>query len=311
MKIDLSDHGAPPPGPAALQQTPQYARALAAMGARVQGITGRLHDGIAAQALVVQRRMGPLTVNWLPRGPIWRADLSEQQRDTFLACMTEVMASGARWIGSADNDHAGAELSQHGFHTLIAPQFVAELDLSPCANDRLAAQHGKWRNRLRHAEAAGLVVSERKFDPTRDAAFLRREAQQRRKRRYRALPLGFAVAFGAQNRGAARIWSAHKAGELAAQMLILQHGTTATYHIGWTGDLGRKTSAHNLLLWQAQNWLAEGGCIRLDLGPMDVSDAAGLARFKQGSGAALCALGPTMIRFPRPALFQKRHRRAA
>ncbi|WP_170865056.1 GNAT family N-acetyltransferase [Roseovarius marisflavi] len=290
---------------------PQYARALAAMGAKVQGITGRVCDGVAAQALVVQRRIGPMTVNWLPRGPIWRPDLSEHQRDTFLSCMTGVMSGGALWIGSADNDHAAAEFSPHGFRPLIAAQSVAQLDLIPAAKVRMAAQHGKWRNRLRHAQGVGLMVSEREFDPTRDTAILRREARQRRDRRYRALPLGFAVAFSAQNPGAARIWSAHKAGELVAQILILHHGMTATYHIGWTGDLGRKTSAHNLLLWEAQNWLAERGVMRLDLGPIEALSAPGLARFKMGSGATLCALGPTMIRFPRPALFQKRHRRAA
>ena len=98
---------------------------------------------------------------------------------------------------------------------------------------------------------------------------------------------------------------------MAAQILILHHGMTATYHIGWVGDLGCKTSAHNLLLWEAQNWLAERGVMRLDLGPIEASSAPSLARFKMGSGATLCALGPTVIRFPLPALFQKRHRRAA
>jgi len=311
MKIDLSMHGSPPPGPAALQQTPQYARALTAMGAQVQGITGRVDDGIAAQALVVRRRMGPITLNWLPRGPIWRPDQSSQQRDTFLSCMTGVMSGGGLWIGNADSDSAAAELASHGFRPLIAPQSVAQLDLRAPIKERQAAQHGKWRNRLRHAEAAGLVISEREFDPARDAAFLRREAAQRRTRGYRALPLGFCRAFARQNPGAARIWSAHRADELAAQMLILHHGTTATYHIGWSGALGRKTSAHNLLLWEAQNWLSARGVARLDLGPIEAANAPGLARFKLGSGATLCALGPTMIRFSRPALFQKRHSAAA
>lgn len=310
MKITLCDHGVPPPGPAALQQTPHYARALAAMGTHVMGITGRLDNRLVAQALVVRRRMGPVTVNWLPRGPVWHPDLAEQHRDTFLSCMTEA-CSGSVWIGSADSHGAAAEFAPHGFRTLIAPHSVAQLDMRPPATERMAAQHGKWRNRLRHGQAGGLVVKQHEFDATRDADFLHREAAQRRERRYRALPLGFAVAFGVKNPGAARLWSAHKDGALAAQMLILQHGMTATYHIGWTSELGRKISAHNLLLWQAQNWLAARGVARLDLGLIEATGIAGLARFKMGSGATLCPLGPTMIRFPRPALFQKRHRPAA
>ncbi|MDT8326553.1 MAG: GNAT family N-acetyltransferase [Roseovarius sp.] len=311
MKVNLCDHGVCPPAPAALQQTPHYARALAAMGAHVQGVTARVDACVAAQALVVRRRIGPVTLNWLPRGPVWRAGLSTQERETFLSCLTDIMPGGGIWISSANDAEAAKDLAVHGFRPLIAPQSVAELDLAPPADTRLGAQHGKWRNRLRHAQGQGLVVKQRAFDPARDADFLTTEAAQRRARRYRALPLGFVTAFAAQNPGAARIWSACKDGALAAQILILHHGVTATYHIGHSNDLGRKTSAHNLLLWEAQNWLAARDAVRLDLGPVYDEAAAGLARFKQRSGAELCTLGPSMIRLPRPSLFQKRHRRVA
>ncbi|WP_294613574.1 GNAT family N-acetyltransferase [uncultured Roseovarius sp.] len=311
MKINLSDHGVPPPAPAALQQTPQYARALAAMGTRVMVVAGHSDAGMLAQALIVRRRIGPLTLNWLPLGPIWKPGLAAQHRDAFLSNLTRILSGGAVWLGNAETEVAAGDFTAHGFHSMITPTPVARLDLSPPATTRMAAQHGKWRNRLRHAQSADLVVRQREFDPTRDADFLARETAQRRKRRYRALPVGFTLKYAAQNPGSARLWSAHKNGALAAQMLILHHGVTATYHIGWTNEIGRKTSAHNLLLWQAQAWLAERGVTRLDLGLIDTDHTPGLARFKLGSGAALCTPGPTMIRFAPPALFQKRHRPAA
>jgi lipid II:glycine glycyltransferase (peptidoglycan interpeptide bridge formation enzyme) len=69
-----------------------------------------------------------------------------------------------------------------------------------------------------------------------------------------------------------------------AGMMFLLHGSTATYHLGWTDDIGREHSAHNLLLWQACALLAERGVRLLDLGGANTVANPGLARFKLGSG---------------------------
>ena len=66
--------------------------------------------------------------------------------------------------------------------------------------------------------------------------------------------------------------------------LFLIHGTSATYHIGWSNDLGRQHSAHNLLLWRAMLLLKEHGITALDLGGINTGRSAGLARFKIGTG---------------------------
>ena len=188
----------------------------------------------------------------------------------------------------------------HGFRAILTPQHVAELDLRPPADRRLATQHGKWRNRLRHAERAGLQVDHRPFDAAKDLQLLDLDAAQQRHKGYRALPRAFTLAWAAANPEDTRLFLARSCGGMISFMLMLLHAPTASYHIGWTGSAGRAASAHHLLLWSAAAWLADHGYGRLDLGPIDTESAPGLARFKIGSGALVRPLGPTMLRLARP-----------
>ena len=310
MDLYISDPS-PPPGMAPLHQQPHYARALTAMGVVVQTLRATQDGQPRAQAQVVRRRLGPLTLTWMPRGPIWAPDLPAADRDAFLGALRHALPGGL-WLANASSAAEASHLASHGYRALIPGQTLAELDLRPPMPMRLAALHGKWRNRLRHAQGAGLTLHETAFDPTRHHSLLTQEAAQQRARRYRALPPAFTLAYAAQNPGAAQVWSAEHKGQHVAHLLILTHGDTATYHIGWTGPEGRRLSAHTLLLWQAANTLAERGIARLDLGPADTTLSPGLARFKLGSGALAQRLGPSMLALPGVTpLFPKRHNHAA
>ena len=68
-------------------------------------------------------------------------------------------------------------------------------------------------------------------------------------------------------------------------MLVLLHGATATYHMGWANDMGRKSNAHNLLLWRLMEYLQAHGIEKFDLGGINTSDLPGISRFKLGTGA--------------------------
>ncbi|EAQ27016.1 GNAT family N-acetyltransferase [Roseovarius sp. 217] len=310
MDILLTDFSAPPAS-APLHQQPQYARALRALGVTVQTLRAVQDGHTLAQAQVVERRIGPLTFHWMPRGPIWRSNLPPASCHAILSALSLALPRGL-WLTNAATEADGDQLAAQGYRALIPGQTLAELDLRPPRAMRLAAQHGKWRNRLRHAQAAGLVIIETSFDPNRHSALLRQEAVQQRTCRYRALPLAFTLAYAAQNPGTVQVWSAHHKAESIAHLLILTHGDTATYHIGWTGSEGRRLSAHTLLLWEAATALADRGIVRLDLGPADSVQSPGLTRFKLGSGALAQRLGPSMLTWPRAVpLFPKRHKHAA
>ena len=76
-------------------------------------------------------------------------------------------------------------------------------------------------------------------------------------------------------------------------MMFLVHGCAATYHMGWASEAGRKSGAHNRLLWEALGRLRARGVRQLDLGGVNTVSGAGIARFKLGTGGRLVTLGGT------------------
>lgn len=279
------------PPPCALQQHPCYGRAVAALGADVSWFAA-CHDGReVARVLVLRRRFGPLCVSWLARGPV---------PSPGAPAKTQCLAQDAllRHGKGLTLFLPDAEPQGRGLPALLTPQTVAEMDLTAPQPHRLAAQHGKWRNRLRHAYRARLDTAHRPLDPAADGHLLALEARQRAARRYSALPRAFTQAFATQGPDTTRLFLAHAEGTLAAFSLFLLHPPVATYHIAWTSPQGRVHAAHARLLWEAACWLAAQGFTRLDLGPIDTVNAPGLARFKLGSGARARRLGATCLVLP-------------
>jgi lipid II:glycine glycyltransferase (peptidoglycan interpeptide bridge formation enzyme) len=78
-------------------------------------------------------------------------------------------------------------------------------------------------------------------------------------------------------------------------MMFLIHGQAATYQVGWSNQAGRDLNAHNLLLWQAMLELRQRGIKRLDLGGVNTTRSAGLARFKIGTGGQVLKLPGTYL----------------
>lgn len=278
-----------PPLLPAMQQHPFYARTIRQMGGRVAAFAPS-----GAQTLL--RRIGPLHMAWLPR---WAAP-GQGALEAFLGQMGTALC-----IAIPDRAEDTAVFRACGFRAVLTPQHVAELALCPPEEARLAAQHGKWRNRLRHALRSAPPVSHRRFDPKRDGGLLDLELIQRRARGYSALPPGFTHAWAQANPGATRLFRIGDDTGTQAFVLVLLHAPTATYHLGWSSAKGRECAAHNLLIWQAANWLAQRGYQRLDLGIVDTQATPGLARFKIGSGAVIRPLGPTLLRLPRPRLMRR------
>ncbi|MGK7755010.1 GNAT family N-acetyltransferase [Roseovarius sp. C03] len=276
-----------PPGPCALQQHPRYGAAMRAIGADVAWLALTEGSGTLGTAQILRRRIGPVRLTWLPRGPV-------------LAPGTEPRAAMLPLPGPSlvhpDTTEIARLYQSHGYRALLTPAHVAELNLTPGPATLLAGLHGKWRNRLRAAQAGPLRTHHRPFDPDRDTDLLILDQHQQRARGYRALPPGFTCAFAATHRQASRLFIAHDRAGMLAYLLFLLHGSTATYHIGWAAPAARRANAHTLLLWQAITYLHGRGFTRLDLGTLDTEAAPGLARFKLRTGATARPLGPTLLR---------------
>ncbi|WP_306114075.1 MULTISPECIES: GNAT family N-acetyltransferase [unclassified Roseovarius] len=278
----------------ALQQSDEYARAVTHLGGDAEAYVAHDQDHPIARVQIVKRRFGPLPVFWVPRGPVWAQSPCPDTRARLWRVLPQIAGHGM-WIVAPDSADDLAAIR----HTqLMSPQHVAEIDLTADDGTRLSRQHVKWRNRLRHAQNTGLQVAHRRFDPLRDQTVLIREATQQRKHRYRGLPPAFVLAWAQTNRSASRLFTVSHEGKAVAHMLLLLHRPVVTYHIGWSGMVGRRHSAHNLALWAASQWLHRKGFARLDLGSVDTEHAPGLARFKIGSGATVRPLGATSLHLP-------------
>ncbi len=263
----------------ALAQSAEFARALTAQG-QAPTILPELHN-----SLVTTRRFAA----GFSLAMINRATLSQPSQ-----VQEALRANG---LGKTpvilSPEQPCPALANIGALPLVSPAFVARLDLSSSANQRKAALHQKWRNRLTRAQSYDLRVSRQNMPlEARHWLFLADQAQQRQ-RGYRSWPIDLTLAYGRENKGKAKLFQAFSGSETVAAILILRHGLGATYHIAHATQTGKSLSAHNLLMWEAMTWLASKGCQQLDLGLINTEEAPGLARFKLGTGARLSQLGGT------------------
>lgn len=72
--------------------------------------------------------------------------------------------------------------------------------------------------------------------------------------------------------------------EMAAFVILVSHGRSATYLVGWSSPEGRAASAHHLLLWEGACVLKEKGIKELDLGGINDDGGEGIRKFKEGMG---------------------------
>lgn len=69
-----------------------------------------------------------------------------------------------------------------------------------------------------------------------------------------------------------------------AFVILVRHGRSATYLVGWSSPEGRAVSAHHLLLWEGACVLKEKGIKELDLGGINDDGGEGIKTFKEGMG---------------------------
>lgn len=258
--------------PLSLMQDPAFALALRACGQQP------LH--LPCGLMVLQQRIAGLRVAMLPRAEP-PADLAAQLRSAGLHRVPLILSPPQ------------PSPIQNALR-LRAPVEYALLDLTPSEAERRARLHAKWRNQLCRAEGAGLRISHTTLPPDPNHPLLLADAAQARTRRYAAWPAALTAAFAEVASTQTRLFTAWQGRKPLAHMLFLLHGRGATYHVGHICAKGKAANAHNLLLWQAANWLAKQGCNHLDLGPLHRA-VPGLARFKLRSGTEVRQTGGSWL----------------
>ena len=257
-----------------LQQHPKFSAALNRIG-----VSTAVIDLPSAAPVQVIRRFG---LNFAARGPIWHSGPHDAD---------ELKRSKLRLINSNGGD--AKALCAAGFRQLMTPAHVAELALDRDLERHMAP---KWRNIWRRAQHSALKIYNEPFDSAKHQWLLKADLAQQKQKRFRALPHAIIHAYSVIAPKDVTVWIAKSQGDIVAGMLFIRHGKCATYHLGWSNDVGRKHAAHHRMLIAAAHDFANTGVVQLDLGTVDTHSAPGLARFKIGTGAYIRPLGGSWLR---------------
>ncbi len=285
----------------AYQQDWAYAATLTAPGkADVDMVTAFIErdDGsTAATALFMVRRFAMIArVALCSYGPVWCDNVTTEEKiEIYRRLRKGIPLNWPRLVIFTPDEAEGEAAGLKGMSRVMTGDATVQLDLTRSEEDLRAGMDQGWRNRLSKAERDGLVVQKTGVKPAQYRWLLDAEAKQRRKRGYRAMPLELTekwqdnkifIAKGDRNAGLA-VYRVDSGRDPVAAMLFLIHGRRATYHVGWTSEEGRKSSAHNLILWHAMKDLKARGVELLDLGGVNTRSGAGIARFKLETGGRL------------------------
>jgi Acetyltransferase (GNAT) domain len=235
----------------------------------------------------------------LDRGPLWFAGFGAQDHvgaffRAFAAEFPRSFGRKRRVLAELTDTQANRRLlADAGFLRNDRYQGYETIwvDLEP-ETDRLRARlDGNWRRFLSKSERTGLSVTEDWSGDT-SAGFLATYDADRSAKNYSGpsrkmietllglmIPLREAV-----------ILNALDGERTVAAMLILLHGSSATYLAGWNLPEGRKLGGHHRLSWHAMIMLKEKGIRDFDLGGVNEVSAQGIKHFKKGLGGTFTKL---------------------
>lgn len=278
-----------------LLQSPAYVRAVCPL----QGQTARyglIRIG-GKEAGIVQIQEAGIMRNAihaviLDRGPLWFDGFGNARDiDAFFAAFARQFPRRPGRMRRVipeipDAPPLSAIMRQHGYRRRPEPGYgTVWVDLRPDRETLHSSLSAPWRNKLRKAEKAGLTVER---DETQKSFewLLGRYISDKAGRGYDGPAPRTLRALAATFGGSGRMVTmrAFRDGEPVAGILLFLHGTGATWQTGWSSEQGKKTAAHNLLLWDAMTYLKDKGIHDFDLGGVNDATAQGIKIFKEGTG---------------------------
>jgi hypothetical protein len=290
-------------GQSAVEQCWGYGVASAANGFTVD--RGMVIDGDKTIGMVqafTKRFIGFAKVTQIVRGPLWLGDLPtlEAQRP-ILAQLRQRFTKGrltfVYWLPELmDTPDTRLAMRRVRLRRVMTGYASAWVDLRSPISGIEAALSGTWRNQLRWAEKEELSIAAASGGQGLDA-LLSRHDENRKRRGFGGPNGGFirAIIEGTSDRQDAMGVTARHKREPVAGILMLRHGDSATYYAGWTTEEGRTVYAHNALLWRGITMLQKAGVQWLDVGGLDTTNAAGIARFKLGLGGEVFTLAGSYL----------------
>ncbi len=284
----------------ALQQDWAYGATMRLLGVPVLRASIEQDGSRLGMAQFIVRSFGPVaSISLCSRGPVWLGQVSAA--DKASACRALKASAPLRGLRLSLITPEDTEEQPNGlpaWRRVMTGYATVTLDLDRPESALRADLDGKWRNRLVAAETSELSVHRIGTNPGQYRWLLDQEEAQRQTKGLSGLPLSFYEPYIQSRQQPSQCVLSLRADlgrDRVAAMMFLIHGQAATYQVGWSNEAGRDLNAHNLLLWQAMLELRQRGIKRLDLGGVNTTRSAGLARFKIGAGGQVLRLAGTYL----------------
>lgn len=257
----------------------------------VRRITITLREKIIALVQVLEKRVGPIRVVRINRGPVF---LENEEFSTVRAVYNSLRKEFSLWTGKVlliapelddlPSNHVILKLLSYRARK-SEKWSSAWLNLKQSEELLRKNLISKWRNMLNVVErdeqlTVSFGSSEQDFQWIMNCYA---DMQQAKDFQGPAIPLLEALRKQLDRKEDFLICRANNLeGETVAAIVLIRHGAAATYLIGWNGDEGRKLKANNFLLWNGILEMQRQGTQWFDLGGIDEVNTPDIARFKQG-----------------------------
>ncbi len=286
---------------APLQQDWAYGACMKTLGVGVlRALVEQDGAPVALAQFIVRRMVGGLANMALcSLGPVWLQPLSSADKArVYKALKKTIPLKNLRVVAFTPLEAQGPELGLSRWRRVMTGHSTVMLDLQPELEVLRAQLDGRWRYSLARAEESSLTIHRVGTNAGQYRWLLDAEMQQREQRGLHGLPLQFFDLYVPSRQQPTKTILTMRADvgrDRVAGMMFLIHGESATYQVGWTNDAGREHNAHNLILWNAIQELRERGVRKLDLGGVNTTRSAGIARFKIGTGGQVLSCAGTFI----------------
>jgi hypothetical protein len=286
---------------APLQQDWAYGACMKTLGVGVlRALVEQDGAPVALAQFIVRRFAGGLANMALcSLGPVWLQPLSgDDKARVYKALKKTIPLKNLRVVAFTPLEAQGPELGLSRWRRVMTGHSTVVLDLQAEPEVLRAQLDGRWRYSLARAEESSLTIHRVGTNAGQYRWLLDAEMQQREQRGLHGLPLQFFDLYVPSRQQPSKTILTMRADvgrDRVAGMMFLIHGESATYQVGWTNDAGREHNAHNLILWHAIQELRERGVRVLDLGGVNTTRSAGIARFKIGTGGQVLTCAGTFI----------------
>ncbi|HYI26085.1 MAG TPA: peptidoglycan bridge formation glycyltransferase FemA/FemB family protein [Thermomicrobiales bacterium] len=281
-------------------------------------------DGEAAQAQVLVRHVGPVSIAYIPRGPVLPAHPGPALVPALLRAVDTACARyrAVELIVEADRCLPTGVLEHAGFVPGPPPfQPVRSVKVALADDDRLlAGMRRDTRANVRRAQREGVVIERAQANPVTVDRFYALLRETAGRNAFHIHEIGYYQDVLQEFGDDALLAFARVGGEDAAGLIAVRHGHEAVYLYGGSSARHRVRGAAALLQFDAMGWAWAKGCCRYDLWGIPATDPCpsdvargritathgaqwdGLYQFKTGFGGAIVSYPGTVERRYRPVL---------